>query len=56
LKRIKAYIQPIIKNTMLFQIAILAYFFLNESLTVYKITGILLVFIRVLVVQIKFDI
>jgi drug/metabolite transporter (DMT)-like permease len=53
LKVLKAYEHSIVQNTMLVQTALLAYVFLNESLTPYKILGIVLVFVGVLVVQLR---
>lgn len=51
LKSLRAYEQSVIQNTMLIQIALLACVFLNEFLTLYKVLGIVLVFVGVLIVQ-----
>lgn len=51
LKTLRAYEQSVIQNTMLIQIALLACVFLNEFLTLYKVLGIVLVFVGVLIVQ-----
>ncbi|MHC1604685.1 MAG: DMT family transporter [Candidatus Methanofastidiosia archaeon] len=53
LQTLHAYEQSILQNTMLIQIALLAYIFLNEALTTWKIIGIILVFFGVLIVQLK---
>jgi len=53
LKVLKAYEHSIVQNTMLIQTALLANLFLNESLTTYRILGIVLVFVGVLVVQLR---
>lgn len=51
MKTFRAYEQSVIQNTMLIQIALLAYVFLTEFLTLYKVLGIVLVFVGVLIVQ-----
>jgi len=51
LKTLKAYEQSILQNTMLIQITLLAYVFLKETLTLYKIVGMSMVFCGVLLVQ-----
>lgn len=53
LKTLKAYEQSILQNTMLIQITLLAYIFLQEPLILRKILGIIMVFIGVLIVQLK---
>ncbi|NJE08664.1 hypothetical protein E3E31_09050 [Thermococcus sp. M39] len=52
LKTLKAYEQSILQNTMLIQITLLAYVFLKETLTLYKILGMSMVFCDVLLVQV----
>jgi drug/metabolite transporter (DMT)-like permease len=52
LRTLSAMESSIINNTMLFQIAVLAWAFLGEELTVPKVTGMLLAAIGTLVVQI----
>jgi drug/metabolite transporter (DMT)-like permease len=51
LKTLKAVEQSILQNSMLIQITILAFIFLQESITLQKIIGMLFVFIGVLIVQ-----
>jgi len=51
LKNLRAYEQTILQNTMLIQITILACLFLSETLTVFKVLGIIIVFTGVLMVQ-----
>jgi len=53
LKILKAYEQSILQNTMLIQITLLSVVFLDEQLELQKIIGMLMVFIGVLVVQLK---
>ena len=53
LKTLRAYEQSILQNTMLIQIALLAHVFLNEALTTFKISGIIMVFVGVLIVQLR---
>jgi drug/metabolite transporter (DMT)-like permease len=53
LKSLRVYEQSILQNTMLIQITLLAYIFLNETLIFRKILGMVLVFIGVLIVQLK---
>jgi len=53
LKTLRAYEQAILQNTMLIQITGLAYFFLNETVTIKKAVGIIMVFIGVLIVQMR---
>ena len=53
LKTLKAVEQSILQNTMLIQITILAFFFLQESISTQKILGMVLVFLGVLVVQLR---
>jgi len=51
LKTLKAVEQAILQNSMLIQITILSFFFLEEPITVQKIFGMIIVFIGVLIVQ-----
>jgi drug/metabolite transporter (DMT)-like permease len=51
LKTLKAVEQSILQNTMLIQIALLAFFFLQESINEQKILGIIVIFSGVLIVQ-----
>ena len=53
LKTLKAVEQSILQNTMLIQISILAFFFLQEQINAQKILGMTIVFIGVLIVQLK---
>jgi drug/metabolite transporter (DMT)-like permease len=53
LKTLKAYEQSILQNTMLIQITLLAYIFFQEPLMLREILGIIMVFIGVLIVQLK---
>lgn len=53
LKTLKVIEQSILQNSMLIQISLLAYFFLQESINEQKIIGMTIVFIGVLIVQIK---
>jgi len=53
LKTLKAYEQSILQNTMLIQITLLAYVFLDETLSLHKVLGIIMVFIGVLMVQLR---
>jgi drug/metabolite transporter (DMT)-like permease len=53
LKALKVYEQSILQNTMLIQIALLAFVFLHETLDAQKILGMVMVFIGVLIVQLK---
>jgi drug/metabolite transporter (DMT)-like permease len=53
LEALKAYEQSILQNTMLIQITLLAYIFLSEAITPHKILGIIIVFIGVLIVQLR---
>lgn len=53
LKTLRAYEQSILQNSMLIQITLLAYIFLNETVTLQKISGIVMVFIGVLIVQLR---
>lgn len=51
LKTLKAVEQSILQNSMLIQITILAFIFLQESINLQKIVGMIIVFIGVLIVQ-----
>jgi drug/metabolite transporter (DMT)-like permease len=53
LKRLRVFEQSILQNTMLIQISVLAYVFLQETLIIQKILGMVLVFIGALIVQIR---
>lgn len=53
LQSLRVYEQSILQNTMLIQIAALAHVFLDETLIFRQIVGMLLVFIGVLIVQLK---
>jgi drug/metabolite transporter (DMT)-like permease len=53
LKILKAYEQSILQNTMLIQITLLSVAFLDEQLTLQKVLGMAMVFIGVLIVQLK---
>lgn len=53
LRTLKAYEQSILQNTMLIQITLLAYVFLGELLTTPKVLGIMMVFVGVLIVQLR---
>ena len=53
LKTLKVIEQSILQNSMLIQISLLAYFFLQEPINEQKIIGMTVVFIGVLIVQIK---
>ena len=53
LQTLSATESTIINNTMLFQIAILAWVFLDESLTPLQITGLLVAFLGALIVQLR---
>jgi drug/metabolite transporter (DMT)-like permease len=53
LQKIEAFEISILQNTMLIQIALLSWFFLNEQLTTIKLISMALVFIGVLLVQLK---
>ncbi len=53
IKTIRAYEQSILQNTMLIQITLLAFVFLNEILILPKILGITIVFTGVLMVQLR---
>lgn len=53
LKTIRAFEQSILQNTMLIQITVMTWLFLKEIITLEKIIGIILVFIGVLIVQIR---
>jgi O-acetylserine/cysteine efflux transporter len=53
LRILRAYEQSILQNTMLIQITLLAYLFLGEVLTLSKVLGIIMVFIGVLIVQLR---
>ncbi len=52
LKRVKAFELSILQNTMLIQIGILAWIFLDEAITALKITAMAIVFVGVIIVQI----
>jgi len=51
LRTLRAYEQSILQNTMLIQVTLLASFLLGEALTTLKVSGIIMVFTGVLVVQ-----
>jgi len=51
LRTLRAYEQSILQNTMLIQVALLAYSLLGEALTTLKVSGIIIVFTGVLIVQ-----
>jgi drug/metabolite transporter (DMT)-like permease len=53
LKTLKAIEQSILQNSMLIQIAILAFVFLQEQITAQKIIGMIIVFSGVLIVQMR---
>jgi drug/metabolite transporter (DMT)-like permease len=53
LKTLKAIEQSILQNSMLIQISLLAFFFLQESISEYNILGMIIVFSGVLVVQLR---
>jgi drug/metabolite transporter (DMT)-like permease len=53
LKTLKAIEQSILQNSMLIQIAILAFVFLQEQITAQKIIGMIIVFSGVLIVQLR---
>lgn len=53
LKTLKVIEQSILQNSMLIQIALLAFFFLQEPINEQKIIGMTIVFIGVLIVQVK---
>jgi drug/metabolite transporter (DMT)-like permease len=53
LKTLKAIEQSILQNSMLIQISLLAFFFLQESISEYNIVGMIVVFSGVLIVQLK---
>jgi len=53
LQKIEAFEISILQNTMLIQIALLSWFFLNEQLSTVKLISMALVFIGVLLVQLK---
>ena len=53
LKTLKAIEQSILQNSMLIQIALLAFFFLQESISEQNILGMIIVFSGVLIVQIR---
>jgi drug/metabolite transporter (DMT)-like permease len=53
LKTLKAVEQSILQNTMLLQITILAVIFLQETINEQKILGMAIVFVGVLIVQLK---
>jgi drug/metabolite transporter (DMT)-like permease len=53
LQLLKAFEISILQNTMLVQIAVLSYLFLEEQLTYMKILAMTLVFIGVLIVQLN---
>jgi drug/metabolite transporter (DMT)-like permease len=53
LKALQVYEQSILQNTMLIQIALLAFVFLHEPLDAQKILGMAMVFIGVLIVQLR---
>jgi drug/metabolite transporter (DMT)-like permease len=54
LKMLRAYEQSILQNTMLIQITLLSNIFLNELITFQETIGIIIVFIGVLIVQIRY--
>ena len=53
LKTLKAIEQAILQNTMLIQIALMAFFFLQEPITEYNILGMMIVFSGVLIAQLR---
>jgi len=53
LKTLRVYEQSILQNTMLIQITLLAYVFLHEPLILRKILGMVMVFIGVLIAQVR---
>lgn len=53
LRRLGAFEISILQNTMLIQIALLSWFFLGERLTIVKVIPMALVFVGVLIVQLK---
>jgi len=53
LRTLRAYEQSILQNTMLIQVTLLASFLLGEALTTPKVSGIIMVFIGVLMVQLR---
>jgi drug/metabolite transporter (DMT)-like permease len=53
LKALQVYEQSILQNTMLIQIALLAFVFLHEPLDAQKILGMAMVFMGVLIVQLR---
>ena len=53
LKTLKAIEQSILQNSMLIQISLLAFFFLQERISEYNILGMIIVFTGVLVVQLR---
>ena len=53
LKALQVYEQSILQNTMLIQIALLAFVFLHEPLDAQQILGMMMVFIGVLIVQLR---
>jgi drug/metabolite transporter (DMT)-like permease len=53
LQRLKAFEMSVLQNTMLVQIAILAWLFLGEQLTAMKLTTMAMVFIGALIVQLR---
>jgi drug/metabolite transporter (DMT)-like permease len=53
LKTLKAVEQSILQNSMLIQIALLAFFFLQEPISEQKILGMIIVFSGVLIVQLR---
>lgn len=52
MKRLWAFNVSMLQNTMLIQIALLAYLFLNEQLTLLMLAGVALVLLGVTVVQV----
>ncbi len=53
LKTLKAIEQSILQNSMLIQISLLAFFFLQESISEFNILGMIIVFSGVLIVQLR---
>jgi drug/metabolite transporter (DMT)-like permease len=53
LKTLKVYEQSVLQNTMLIQITLMSVIFIQEQLTLQKIFGMAIVFIGVLIVQLK---
>ena len=51
LRTLRAYEQSILQNTMLIQVTLLASFLLGEALTALKVSGIIMVFTGILMVQ-----